>query len=154
MLTVLTYDWMFTLSTSKKNESAYHHGNLREALVDAAIEILEAEGVTKLSRRGVARRAGVSQTAPYRHFKDKAALLAAVAAYGFRGLAAAMREGAARQKDPRDRLAEIGQSYVRFALDNSAVFRLMFGPEIPEKSADPELCEAADEAFAALRAVR
>lgn len=150
MLTALTYERMLTMSTSKENQSAYHHGNLREALVEAAIGILEADGVTKLSLRGVARRAGVSQTAPYRHFKDKAALLAAVAAFGFRGLASAMREGAAHHEEPSDRLAAIGQSYVRFALENSAIFRLMFGPEIPEKSADPELCDAADEAFAVL----
>lgn len=152
MLTALTLIKMFTMSTSKQNklDDAYHHGNLREALMTAATEILEEEGITKLSLRGVARRAGVSQTAPYRHFKDKSALLAAVAASGFRGLAQAMRDGAARQTSPSDQLAEIGQSYVRFAVANSAVFHLMFGPEITDKSSDPDLCEAADEAFAAL----
>lgn len=137
-------------SNRKKIEKPYHHGNLRIALLDAAADILAREGVTKLSLRGVARGAGVSQTAPYRHFKDKAALLAAVAARGFQGLANAMREGAAKHEEPRDRLAEIGRTYIRFALEHDAVFRLMFGPEIPDKSADAELRAAADDAFAAL----
>ena len=141
---------MLTMSTSKKDGAPYHHGNLREALIASAVEILEEEGVTKLSLRGVARRSGVSQTAPYRHFKGKSGLLAAVAAQGFRGLAKAMREGATQHDDPSDKLAAIGQSYIRFALANSAVFRLMFGAEIPDKSTEPDLCEAADEAFAAL----
>ena len=137
-------------SEDKKTNDSYHHGNLREALLKAATEILEEEGVTKLSLRGVARRAGVSQTAPYRHFKDKAALLAAVAAQGFRSLAQAMHESAAQHENPSDRLAEIGRSYVKFAVANDAVFRLMFGPEIPDKAADEELCAAADATFAAL----
>lgn len=140
---------MSTLSEDKSTEP-YHHGNLRAALIDAAIAILKADGITKLSLRGVARRAGVSQTAPYRHFKDKAALLSAVAADGFRGLTKSMQTRAAGHTDPKDRLAQLGLGYVDFALSNSAVFRLMFGPEIPDKTADPELAETSGAAFATL----
>ena len=128
----------------------YHHGNLRAALIDAATVILAEEGVTGLSLRGAARRAGVSQTAPYRHFRDKAALLAAVAAGGFGGLAQAMRRFADDGRSPQERLLGAGRGYLAFALQESALFRLMFGPEIPDKAAHPELRAAADEAFAVL----
>lgn len=149
MFTVLTYERMFTMSTSESG-TPYHHGNLRQALLDSAREILTEDGVTKLSLRGVARHAGVSQTAPYRHFKDKAALLAALAAEGFRGLSQALTRQTAGMVEPRARMAALGRGYVAFATQNKAVFLLMFGPEIPDKSADPELCAAADEAFAVL----
>jgi AcrR family transcriptional regulator len=106
--------------------------------------------VTKLSLRGAARLAGVSQTAPYRHFADKAALLAAVAAAGFRDLAHAMRRAASGTDREHVRLSAIGCAYLAFAIDNRAVFRLMFGPEIPDKAAHPDLRAAADEAFTVL----
>lgn len=143
---------MFTLSTyiGKKNTNRpYHHGDLRSALLSAASEILAQEGVTKLSLRGAARRAGVSQTAPYRHFRDKTALLAALAAGGFRDLAGSMERLAGASERPR-RLLATGQAYVAFALEKSALFRLMFGPEIADKASYPELRAASDEAFAVL----
>ena len=143
---------MFTLSTlDGRNDSGrpYHHGDLRSALLAAAGEVLSEEGVTKLSLRGAARRAGVSQTAPYRHFRDKAALLAALAAGGFRDLAEAMHRLAAASQPPQ-RLLATGQAYVAFALEKSALFRLMFGPEIADKASYPELRAASAEAFAVL----
>src|SRR5437867_11394050 len=80
---------------------AYHHGNLREALVEAATALLDAEGPLGVTLRGAARRAGVSQTAPYRHFRDKGALLASVAEKGFRDLDRTMKEAArAHPADP------------------------------------------------------
>ncbi len=83
---------------AKRRQSAakgarYHHGALRQALVAAALEILEQEGLGALGLRAVARRVGVSQTAPYRHFADKAALLAATARAGFEALDAALCDG-------------------------------------------------------------
>lgn len=141
------------MSTLKKQDLAhdrYHHGNLREALLAAGRDILAREGVTALTLRAVARRAGVSATAPYRHFADKAALLAAIAADGFRGLAAAMRDAAAGIAEPRERMAAIGRAYVVYAVGNSAVMRLMFGPEIADKSAHPELRDAGADAFGVL----
>lgn len=144
---------MFTVSTSSESGSVrggYHHGNLRAALLAAGRKILDAEGVTALGLRAVARAAEVSPTAVYRHFNDKAALLAAIAADGFRGLAAAMREAADAAADPGDRMAAIGRAYVTFAVANSAVVRLMFGPEIPDKADHPDLSAAGEEAFAVL----
>ena len=137
-------------STGGSPARGYHHGDLRAALIASATAILAEEGVTELTLRGAARRAGVSQTAPYRHFRDKAALLAAVAANGFLGLAETMRRFAGEAAEPGDRLLDIGRGYLAFALDRSALFRLMFGPEITDKAAHPELRAAANEAFAVL----
>lgn len=114
------------MSTSKK-QPAYHHGDLRNALVDAAVAMLE-EGAdpAALSLREAARRAGVSAMAPYRHFADRDALLAAVAAVGFARLGAALAE-ADKDEDPREALVRQGVAYVRFAVTNAPLFRLMFG---------------------------
>ena len=119
-------------------------------MLSAAGDILFEEGVTKLSLRGAARRAGVSQTAPYRHFRDKEALLVALAAGGFRELAETMQRLAGAVAEPSQRLLATGQAYVAFALEKSALFRLMFGPEIPDKGSYTELRTAANEAFAVL----
>lgn len=102
--------------------STYHHGNLRPALLRAAAKVLEKEGVAALSLRGAARRAGVSHNAPYRHFADRDALLAALAAEGFAMLGEAMRDKAGR---------ETAHAYVRFALEHPERFRLMFGGALP-----------------------
>src|ERR1700709_2099096 len=83
---------MITVSTSGAKKS-YHHGDLRDALIGAALEILEEGGLAALSLREAARRAGVSPMAPYRHFADKEALLAGVAAVGFERFADALRQG-------------------------------------------------------------
>lgn len=131
--------------------TSYHHGDLRRALVREATALLTEEGLGGLSLRAVARRAGVSQTAPYRHFNDKAALLASVAADGFRRFGDAMEEAAnAEASDPKQILAAMGRAYVLFALENPALFRLMFGPEIPDKSAHEELRTASIAAFTML----
>lgn len=114
---------MLTVSTSES--TAYHHGALRTALVDAALALLAEEGVDNLSLRAVARRAGVSAMAPYRHYPDKDALLAAVAARGFQDLRTVLL---AADQAPKEALIEQGAAYVRYALDHPALFRLMFGP--------------------------
>ena len=98
--------------------ATYHHGDLRAALLRTAGEILEKEGLASLSLREVARRAGVSHNAPYRHFPDRGSLLAALAAQGFREF------GDALAKRPRQ---EMGEAYVEFALEHPQRFRLMFG---------------------------
>ncbi|MEW2131939.1 TetR/AcrR family transcriptional regulator [Streptomyces sp. NPDC005435] len=109
---------------SQANRS-YHHGDLRAACLRAARELLEEDGSAGLSLRAVARRAGVSATAPYRHFADREALLTAVGAEGYRELGAYL---AAAHPAPvtADDLAEIAVAYVRFALDHPALFRVMF----------------------------
>src|SRR5688500_9283866 len=93
----------------------YHHGDLRRALVDSALEILEEGG--ELSLRAVARRAGVSHTAPYHHFRDRRRLVAAVATEGLLALRDALA-GAGSPGEPLSRLLECGVAYVRFAVGN------------------------------------
>ncbi|MFF8680888.1 TetR/AcrR family transcriptional regulator [Streptomyces sp. NPDC015237] len=105
--------------------STYHHGDLRAACLRAARELLEADGSAGLSLRAVARRAGVSATAPYRHFADRDALVSAVAAEGYRELAGYLAEAHPAPSTP-DELAAVAVAYVRFALDHPALFRVMF----------------------------
>ena len=116
-------------------------------------DLLDEQGINALSLRAVARGAGVSSAAPYRHFPDKASLLAAVAADGFRDLSRCMAEAAdaaAPSTPPADRFKALGLGYIRFGLDNPAVLRLMFGAEIECKDDYPELAETARNAFATL----
>lgn len=134
------------MSTSPR---AYHHGDLRAALVASAIEMLE-EGEA-YSVRAVARRAGVSPAAPYRHFPDRAALDSAVAVEGFAELRTALSLPLERISDtarPADVLAELGIAYVGFALRRPTLFRLMFGNEPDE--ADSDRVQAAQSMHAVL----
>jgi AcrR family transcriptional regulator len=141
---------MFTLSTPAAKRP-YHHRDLRRALIRSALEILSEAGVAGLSLRAAARRAGASAMAPYRHFADKEALLAAVAEYGFRELAARLTAASATAADPRAGLAALGVAYVLFARDQPSLFKLMFGPTIAEKSEHPALDEAGSACFNTLR---
>lgn len=113
------------MSTSRPRKRAYHHGDLVVALLRAAGNILEKEGVEALKLRAVARRAGVSHNAPYRHFPEREALLAALAAEGFEWLGAAQRKAA-----EAGGLRAMGEAYVEFALAHPQRFRLMFGGRI------------------------
>lgn len=109
----------------------YHHGDLRTALVRGARAILEREGLASLSLRACAREVGVSHAAPLHHFHNLAELLAAVAASGFVDFVSALDEGSRDRLDPYDRLFEMGISYVRFAEQNPALYRVMFGSDTP-----------------------
>lgn len=104
----------------------YHHGNLAQAVLDAAVEAVTESGPEKLSMRDLARRAGVSHAAPAHHFGDKAGLLTAVATQGFDLLADAL---VAEQQRTGDFL-EVGVAYVRFAVEHRAHFEVMFRPEL------------------------
>ena len=141
---------MFTLSTPTEQRT-YHHGDLRYALVRSALEILSEAGVAGLSLRAAARRAQVSAMAPYRHFADNEALLAAVAEYGFRELAGRLTAATGAAPDPRTGLGALGVAYVLFAREQPSLFKLMFGPTIAEKSEHPALDEAGSACFNTLR---
>lgn len=117
------------------SQTAYHHGDLPTALVRAAVELLEEGGATALSLRAAARRAGVSTAAPYRHFPDRAALLSAVAAVGYRELAADL-VAASPTPSTADDLADIAVAYVRFALDRPGLFRAMFTEQCDKGNPD------------------
>jgi AcrR family transcriptional regulator len=122
---------------------------LRTALVGAALDLLAEDGANAVSLRAVARRAGVSAMAPYRHYPDKEALLAAVAVQGFTGLHDALR--AADDAAPAGQaLVEQAVAYVGYAIENPALFRLMFGPS--RLCTHPELTAAGDAAYAVLAA--
>jgi AcrR family transcriptional regulator len=131
----------------------YHHRDLRQSLIRSALEILAGSGVAALSLRAAARRAKVSAMAPYRHFADKEALLAAVAEYGFRELATRLTAASTTAHDPRAGLAAQGVAYIHFARERPSLFRLMFGSTIERKSRYPALNEAGTACFNALRQV-
>jgi AcrR family transcriptional regulator len=124
--------------------ATYHHGDLRAALLRTAGKSLEKEGVERLSLRALTRRTGVSHAAPYRHFRDRESLLAALAAEGFAMLGLAQREAAAAGG-----LRAMGEAYVRFALAHPERFRLMFGGQIRIER-HPALREVATKTFAGL----
>lgn len=137
-----------TMATAKK---AYHHGDLREALLGAAEVQLENYGPAALSLRKLGRQLGVTPGAPYRHFDDKDDLLAALATEGFRRLRAQMMEAQDVDLNGEERLKRAGLGYLQFATSHPELFRLMFG-WMPARDV-PELCEAGDAAFAAFEGV-
>ena len=108
-------------------ERPYHHGDLQRAIVRAALEVLSETQSTEFSLRELARRAGVSHNAPYKHFADKRELLAAVSAVGFELLAKRMTEAMQGLSSPRARLFAMARNYVRHGVENPALYRLMFG---------------------------
>jgi AcrR family transcriptional regulator len=123
----------------------YHHGDLRRALLDAALATIEAEGPAGLSLRALARRVGVSHAAPAHHFGDKSGLLTAVAAEGFELLAAELRAAWERTGG----FLELGVAYVRFAATHRAHFEVMYRPELYRRD-DPSVAEARAKAGALL----
>ena len=109
----------------------YHHGDLRNALIEAATTVLVEKNAAALSLREVARVAGVSHAAPYRHFRDKAALLRMLAQGGFERLTAAINTAAENSPhNPEQKLIEAGVAYVRNALQHPEITRLMFAATI------------------------
>ena len=134
-----------------KPPGRYHHGELRRALLDAALAVIERDGVSALSLRALARRLGVSHAAPAHHFPDKAALLVEIAREGFERFGAALAAAADAAPDDDARLAAIGRAYVDFALAHPATFRVMFGRELAELGSPPAvLAEASGKAYQVL----
>jgi AcrR family transcriptional regulator len=132
-----------------KRPNRYHHGDLPKALLDAALHIVETQGTEALTLRAVARLAGVSQAAPYRHFANKEAILAAVAEDGFRSLMTAMRQSVQDCGDlPLARLRAVGIGYVTFAASHPSHFRVMFGRDMADRSAFPSLRQVASDTLA------
>jgi AcrR family transcriptional regulator len=127
----------------------YHHGHLREALLQAAIQLIAEVGPAGFTLREVARRAEVSHNAPYRHFPDREDLLAAVAAQGFRELDEAMLAAVRHQRSSVGRLKRAGLAYVEFALRRPEHFTVMFDAAVSQpKTSDS--AEAAKQAFETL----
>lgn len=141
------------MNSVKIGARAYHHGALREALIDAAEAIIAERGVEGFSLREAARRAGVSPAAPGHHFGDARGLLTAVATRAFRDFGDALEAGD-KGEDRTGRLHGMGVAYVRFALANRARFELMWRKALLDRE-DPDYCAAGDRAFELLdRAAR
>ncbi|TMQ90885.1 TetR/AcrR family transcriptional regulator [Actinomadura soli] len=120
------------------DQPSYHHGNLRRAVLDAAVEAIAEEGAAGWSLRRLARRAGVSHAAPAHHFGDKAGLLTAVATEGYTRFGDALEAAG-------DDLDDLGLAYIRFAVDHRAYFEVMFTPAL-YRADDPDVSAARDRA--------
>ncbi len=137
-------------SSADRKAAAYHHGDLRNMLIENAEAMLEEGGVESLSLREIARRAGVSHAAPYRHFPARADLLYAIAERGFIDLAAEMRRSAASSSDPAEQLHESGFAYVRLALRQPERLKLMLGAGAAAAAAPEATLSAGRAAFQGL----
>jgi AcrR family transcriptional regulator len=133
------------MARSQSQERPYHHGDLRRAVVNAALEILRETQSLEFSLRELARRAGVSHNAPYKHFADKRELLAAVSAAGFETLTKRMAHEMEARSDPREQLFAMLRAYIDHGVANPALYSLMFGGYLggPDRSRPAiELAEA------------
>jgi len=135
---------------ARKPLNTYHHGDLRDALVQAALKEAEQGGPEAISIKALAKKLGVSQPAPYRHFADREALLAAVTAEAFRQFSAEMRE-TIRKPSKRSKLSRFAQATLSFGLRRNGIYRLMFASRVMAcASNDSELHAAGMETFALL----
>jgi AcrR family transcriptional regulator len=130
-----------------KRPGRFHHGDLRWALLQAASLLLERDGTAGVGWRAIARLAGVSQTAPYRHFKDRESILVALAEEGFRTLGGRMSDAAREAGEPAAALAAIAGTYVALATERPHLFRLLFGPEVADKRRYPAVRDAGHRAL-------
>jgi len=134
-----------------KGRRGYHHGNLREALVDAALELIGSKGAAGFTFAEAARTAGVSPAAPYRHFRDRDALMADVAQRGFEKLADRLAKAwDTGRPNPLAALHNLGRAYLAFANDEPALYTAMYEAGLPP-DLNPELAVAGDKALAVLR---
>lgn len=132
------------------DKQTYHHGELPEVLMALAVQAIEAKGTEALSLRALAREAGVSATAPYRHFPSKSGLLADIATQGFIKLRAAMSVRLAEHDNIDERVIAMGLSYIDFAVENPVPYKLMFGSVLADFSEFEMLQEAAQESYTQL----
>src|SRR5262245_12279943 len=126
------------------------NADLRRTVLDASLELIEAEGLGALSMREVARRAGVSHQAPYHHFGDREGILAALAADGFAQLHIDMQKAIASTRSQTKRIEAIGNAYIEFALKNPGYFKIMFRSELVDMDRFDEVRNRAEETFALL----
>ncbi len=125
----------------------YHHGNLRNTLIEAALEILNTDGIEALSLRRVARDSFVSQAAPYSHFRDKNDLMAAIAETGFQKLALQMAEEATGANTTQIQIEKLITSYINFATRNKSLFQLMYSRELSDMKDHPTLAMTAGKSY-------
>lgn len=136
--------------TVAKRPGCFHHGDLRWALLQAASLLLEREGTAGVGLRAIARLAGVSQAAPYRHFTDRESILAALAEQGMLALGDRMALASRLAGDPAAVLRAIAEAYVALAAEQPHLFRLLFGPEMADKERYPAVRDAGLRAYGVL----
>ncbi len=141
------------MSSETAARASYHHGDARNALLHAAMDLLETAGAAGLSLRQLAERAGLSRQAPYNHFADKEALLAELVREGFERLGRTIRAGDGDARSPLARLTDAAESYIGFAQQSPALFRLMFSKELVDPSHHPLAQQAASASCAELVAI-
>jgi AcrR family transcriptional regulator len=139
------------MTFGRNPRESYHHGNLREAMVQAALHLITERGPGGFTFADVARAVGVSGAAPYRHFRDRNALIAEVAVQGFTRFAAELSAATERERIPMRALESLGRAYLSFARREPAAYAAMFEPGFPLEET-PELLAASDRAFGVLRA--
>jgi AcrR family transcriptional regulator len=129
--------------------NTYHHGDLKNALINAGIEIVKKEGTQALSLRKAARKAGVSHSAPYAHFKDKQALIAAISTHGLKQLYERLSQIAKKYDGlPLSQLHEVAWEYAKFGLTDPAYFKFIFSGSIEHEYDYPEFVEVSHRNFA------
>ncbi len=138
---------MSRAASNQNNATSYHHGNLREALLSAAVDSIREQGAENLSLRALARVVGVSQTAPYRHFADKNGLLVELARQTFDELSRVTSERIDPALNCAENLLRAGEAYLRYAIANPEKYRLIFGSSITQREQYPQLQTAARSAF-------
>jgi len=132
----------------KKDKITYHHGDLKRVLLEVAIHLLKKEGYQSLSLRKIAKLAGVSQSAPYRHYNDLEELYADIASDGFKLLTNKLKKVKTRySKYPLLQFRESGIAYVEFAIKNPDLFQIMYGNQILSHSKYEFLIQSEEEAF-------
>jgi AcrR family transcriptional regulator len=155
MFTLFTFDNVTLVNMARPRHipdranpkrDTYHHGDLKRALTDAALQLVQEKGPKGFTLREVARRAGVSAAAPYRHFADKAQLLAAAATQGFVQLHEMLDATAASTTDLSEQVLAMGRAYVRWAVDHRDYYQVMFGSEL-DKTENPDVLIAGERAF-------
>jgi len=142
--------WTYVSTMTRSEPRPYHHGNLRQALLNEADRMIRSSGVEGLTLRRLGARVGVSRSALYRHFADKRALLIAVATDGFRSLREKLVEAWERGGRNPEAFRAMGAAYVEFAVRNPSHYRVMFGGFLDPEARNPELVSEGGGAFQAL----
>lgn len=130
------------MKTRASKGTAYHHGDLRRAILDTATGIIDSRGLDSVSLRGVARQLNVSEAAPYHHFSSKQDLLAALAAEAYLGFRHALETAVEEKTDPFERLKALGRAYIEYGLEKRGRYRLMFGSHMLDLASYDEVVEA------------
>ncbi|SMF52041.1 transcriptional regulator, TetR family [Alteromonadaceae bacterium Bs31] len=141
------------MSRAEKQTGNYHHGNLKQALVDAYIELLQTTPPEKLSLRKLAAQVGVAPTAVYNHFPDKIALVVEVKIRCLRHFARYLEGNSPSDDEPEKRIRNIGRAYFQYSIDHTQYYERIFQEDVPEEYVSEELLDAAMSAEAELRAI-